>query len=46
VLVWDMGVAGAVGNLRVKTRLGAWIFRIEKFAGAMLALFGVFLVVD
>jgi len=46
VLFWDMGVAVALGNERVKTRLGAWIFKIEKVAGTMLALFGVFLAVD
>jgi len=46
VLFWDMGLAMVVGNARIKNRLGVWIFRIEKFAGAMLALFGVFLAVD
>jgi threonine/homoserine/homoserine lactone efflux protein len=46
VLLWDMGVAVAVGNERVKAQLGASIFRIEKLAGAMLAIFGILLVVD
>ncbi|WP_448871177.1 LysE family translocator [Desulfobulbus propionicus] len=43
VLAWDMGVAVTLGNSRVKARLGNWIFRIEKFSGAMLALFGLLL---
>lgn len=46
VLFWDMGVAMALGNKRIKARLGHWIFRIEKFSGAMLALFGVLLLVN
>lgn len=46
VLFWDMGVAMAVGNRWIKARLGLWIFRIEKGAGAALALFGVFLALD
>ncbi|MGD9947073.1 MAG: LysE family translocator [Desulfobulbus sp.] len=46
VLVWDMGVAVALGNNRIKSRLGRWIFRIEKFSGAILALFGVLLALD
>jgi threonine/homoserine/homoserine lactone efflux protein len=46
VLCWDLGVAVALGNQRIKASLGAWIFRIEKSAGAMLALFGILLVID
>lgn len=46
VLFWDAGLAAALGNDRVKTWLGAWIFRIEKCAGAVLAAFGVFLAID
>lgn len=46
VLLWDMGVAVAAGNRHCKMQLGDWIFRIEKFAGAMLALFGAFLAFD
>jgi threonine/homoserine/homoserine lactone efflux protein len=46
VLFWDMGVAMAVGNERIKARLGTWIFRIEKSAGAMLAIFGILLAID
>ena len=41
VLFWDMGVALIVGNGRVKRRLGAWVFRIEKASGLMLAVFGL-----
>lgn len=43
VLVWDMGVAGLLGNQKIKKWLGNWIFLIEKVAGAMLAFFGVLL---
>jgi len=46
VLVWDMGVAVALGNARIKNRLNRWIFKIEKFSGAMLALFGILLAID
>ena len=46
VLVWDMGVAMIVGNGRIKRRLGAWIFRIEKISGLMLAAFGLLLALD
>lgn len=46
VLVWDMGIAVILGNNRIKTGLGRWIFRLEKFSGVMLTLFGVLLAVD
>ncbi len=46
VLCRDMGVAVVLGNKRIKTRLGVWIFRIEKFAGGMLAIFGILLALD
>ena len=43
VLIWDLGVAGLLGNQKIKQWLGRWIFGIEKFSGAMLALFGILL---
>lgn len=46
VLFWDMGVAIALGNAPIKNRLGRWIFRIEKFSGTMLTLFGILLAID
>jgi len=46
VLIWDLGVAGLLGNQKIKQWLGRWIFGIEKFAGAMLALFGILLTVQ
>lgn len=46
VLFWDMGVAVLLGNNRMKTRLGDWMFRIEKVAGALLAVFGILLAFD
>ena len=46
VLIWDFGVAGLLGNQKIKQCLGRWIFGIEKFSGAMLALFGVLLTVQ
>jgi hypothetical protein len=39
-------VAVVPGNKRIKIRLDAWIFRIEKFAGGMLAIFGILLALD
>jgi len=44
VFVWDMIVAMAVGNARVKRMLGRWAFRIEKVSGVLLAGFGIILV--
>lgn len=46
VLIWDMGMAMIVGNDRIKNRLGAWVFRIEKVSGLMLAAFGLLLALD
>ena len=46
VLFWDMGVAVALGNAQIKNRLGRWFFKIEKFSGVVLALFGIFLAID
>lgn len=46
VLLWDMAVALTVGNDRLKTRLGDWIFRIEKVSGAMLTIFAMILAVE
>ncbi len=46
VLVWDMGIAVAVGNGRVKQLLGRWVFTIEKCAGAALACFGILLALE
>ncbi len=46
VLFWDMGVAVLLGNNRVQTRLGDWLFGIEKVAGALLAVFGLLLAFD
>jgi threonine efflux protein len=43
VLIWDLGIAGLLGNRQIKKWLGRWIFGIEKISGAMLALFGVLL---
>lgn len=43
VLVWDLGIAGLLGNRKIKRWLSRWIFGIEKISGAMLALFGVLL---
>ncbi len=43
VLIWDIGVAGLLGNQKIKSRMGRWVFGIEKLSGAMLALFGVLL---
>ena len=43
VLVWDLGIAGLLGNQKIKKWLSRWIFGIEKLSGAMLALFGVLL---
>lgn len=46
VFVWDMGVALAFGNGRIKQQLGRWVFRIEKMSGVLLAGFGILLAVD
>lgn len=46
VLVWDMGIAVLAGNGRIKNLLGAWVFRIEKGAGAALACFGILLALE
>jgi len=46
VLGWDMGVAVLLGNNRIKSRLGGWIFGLEKFSGIMLTLFGILLAID
>jgi len=43
VLLWDIGVAGLLGNQKIKKRIDRWIFGIEKMSGAMLALFGILL---
>lgn len=43
VLAWDLGVAGLLGNKKIKRWLSSWIFGLEKMSGAMLALFGVLL---
>ncbi len=43
VLFWDVGIAGLVGNQRIKSLLNRWIFGIEKLSGLMLAFFGVLL---
>ena len=45
VFVWDMGVALAFGNERVQKIPGQWVFRIEKFSGVVLAVFGFMLAV-
>ncbi len=46
VFVWDMGVALAFGNARVKKILRQWVFRIEKVSGVLLAVFGFILAVE
>ena len=46
VFAWDMGVALAFGNARVKKILEQWVFRIEKVSGVLLAGFGFLLAVD
>ena len=43
VLAWDMGIAGLLGNQKIKKWLNDWIFGIEKVSGVMLAFFGVLL---
>lgn len=46
VLFWDMGVAAVMGNERAKALLGQKLYGLEKFSGAMLALFGIMLCLD
>lgn len=43
VLIWDLGIAGFLGDQRIKKWLGQWIFSIEKISGVMIALFGILL---
>jgi len=43
VLGWDMALAAFLSNTHLKERLGQWIFHLEKFAGLMLAIFGLLL---
>ena len=41
VLGWDMGLATLLVHTGMRQRLGPWIFRLEKCAGLILALFGL-----
>jgi threonine/homoserine/homoserine lactone efflux protein len=43
VFLWDCGLVIAIGQERVKRRLGRSIYYIEKVSGVALALFGIFL---
>lgn len=43
VFLWDAGLVSAIGNHRVRTRLGGSIFWIEKVSGVMLTVFGIYL---
>jgi threonine/homoserine/homoserine lactone efflux protein len=43
VLIWDTTVVMVIGNRRIRTRLGRYIFWVEKISGMMLTFFGILL---
>jgi threonine/homoserine/homoserine lactone efflux protein len=44
VMGWDMGLAAFLSGHDLQDRLGRWVYRLEKFAGLMLAFFGLSLI--
>lgn len=46
VLLWDIFVAFSVGNRKIRSIMGSYTHRIERFSGAVIILLGILIVLQ